>query len=237
MGEAKLEGKHGPGDEDRLPSPPAALLDLDGTLVDANYQHALAWYRAFRRHDIVLPMWRIHRHIGMGGDQLVEAIAGADVERRLGDDLREASADEFAPLRDECAALDGARELVAELKNRRHTVVLASSASSTDLEHFLDLLAIRPLVDGWTTADDVERTKPHPDVVEVALQRAGGGGAVMVGDSGWDIDAAARAGLETICVITGGWSEQELRDRGAAAVFASLVELRRRLDETPLAQP
>ena len=210
------------------------MLDLDGTLVDANYEHAFAWYRAFRRHDIAVPMWRVHRHIGMGGDQIVEAIAGEDVERRLGDALREASAEEFARLRDECEPLEGAADLVRELKRRDLAVVLASSAGKDDLEHFLDRLGIRYDVDGWTTKDDVERSKPHPDVIGAALERAGTSDAVMIGDSRWDIEAAANAGLETICVITGGWSEQELRDHGAIAVYDSLVELREALDETPL---
>ena len=98
----------------------------------------------FAGHDIVLPMWRIHRHIGMGGDQLVAAVAGDEVEGRLGDSLRNASADEFGQLRDECTALEGAQKLLAELKRRAHTVVLASSSSSGDLDHFLDLLEIRP---------------------------------------------------------------------------------------------
>ena len=93
---------------------------------------------------------------------------------------------------------------------------------------------MREIVDGWTTADDVERTKPHPDVIHAALAKAGADEAVMVGDSRWDIEAAANAGLETVCVITGGWSEQELRDAGAVAVFESLVALREGLDGTPL---
>jgi HAD superfamily hydrolase (TIGR01509 family) len=179
-------------------------------------------------------MWRIHRHIGMGGDQLVAAVAGEEVERRVGDALRDASKEEFAPLRDECEPLAGARDLVAALKERGHAVVLASSSNEDDLAHFLDTLGVRALVDGWTTADDVERSKPHPDVVRAALDKAGTDDAVMVGDSRWDIEAAAHAGLETVCVITGGWSEQELRDHGAVAVFDSLVALREGLDETPL---
>lgn len=206
------------------------LFDLDGTLVDANYQHTLAWYRAFRRHDIVLPMWRIHRHIGMGGDQLVTAVAGKEVEQQVGEALRKAADAEFEKLRDECVPLEGAYELVAELKRRGLVVVLASSSSSKDVEHFVDELELRDLIDTWTTADDVDRTKPHPDVVGVALERAGTDDAFMVGDSRWDIEAAANAGLETVCVITGGWSEQELRDHGSVAVFDSLVALRRELD-------
>jgi HAD superfamily hydrolase (TIGR01549 family) len=212
----------------------AALLDLDGTLVDSNYQHALAWYRAFRRHEIVLPLWRIHRHIGMGGDQLVTAITDARVEQRLGDALREAEAAEFAPLRGECAPLTGAKELVVELKRRDLTVVLASSSSEDDLEFFLELLDVKEIVDGWTTKSDVARSKPHPDVLHAAMTKAAVTDAVMIGDSRWDIEAAADAGLPTLAVITGGWSEHELWDCGAVGVYESLDALRTRLDETPL---
>jgi HAD superfamily hydrolase (TIGR01549 family) len=176
-------------------------------------------------------MWRVHRHIGMGGDQIVRALAGDDVERRIGDELRAASSEEFEPLRDECEPLEGAHELVVELKRRGVAVVLASSSGKDDLEHFLDELDVRDVVDDWTTKDDVERSKPHPDIVNAALEKAGTHDAVMVGDSRWDIEAARNAGLSTVCVITGGWSEQELRDHGAAGVYDSLVELRRSLDE------
>jgi HAD superfamily hydrolase (TIGR01549 family) len=179
-------------------------------------------------------MWRVHRHIGMGGDQLVRALTDDGVERRLGDALRDASREEFRKLRDECAPLEGAKELIEELKRRGRAVVLASSSNRDDLDHFLEELGVRDLVDDWTTADDVERTKPDPDIVHAALEKAGTREAVMVGDSRWDVEAASKAGLDTICVITGGWSEQELRDAGAVAVFESLVELRERLDETPL---
>jgi HAD superfamily hydrolase (TIGR01549 family) len=180
-------------------------------------------------------MWRVHRHIGMGGDQLVPAIAGEDAERRLGDALRDASKEEFRRLRDECVPLEGAHDFIVELKRRGHVVVLASSSNEDDLGHFLDELQVRDVVDGWTTSDDVERTKPHPDVIHAALDKAGDvDEAVMVGDSRWDVEAAANAGLETVCVITGGWSALELEDAGAVCVFGSLVELRERLDETPL---
>jgi HAD superfamily hydrolase (TIGR01549 family) len=170
----------------------------------------------------------------MGGDQLVAAVAGEEVEKRIGDALRDASKEEFQKLRDECVPLEGAHELVVELKRRRFVVVLASSSNQDDLDHFLDELGVRDVVDDWTTADDVEKTKPHPDVIHAALEKAGTRDAVMVGDSRWDIEAAANAGLESVCVITGGWSEQELRDHGAVAVFDSLVALREGLDSTPL---
>jgi HAD superfamily hydrolase (TIGR01549 family) len=179
-------------------------------------------------------MWRVHRHIGMGGDQIVKAIAGEEVEREHGDSLRAASKEEFKRLRDECVPLEGAHDLVVELKRRGLIVVLASSSNQDDLDHFLDALDAKDVVDNWTTSDDVERTKPHPDLIQAALAKAGTQDAVMVGDSRWDIEAAANAGLGTVCVITGGWSEQELRDHGAAAVFDSLVDLKEHLDETPL---
>ena len=212
----------------------AALLDLDGTLVDTNYQHALAWFRAFRQFEIVLPVWRLHRHIGIGGDQYVAAVAGDDVERRRGGDLRDAHNEEFERLRDECEPLEGARELLKQLKKRGLEVVIASSSDEGDLEFFVDKLEARDFFDDWTSKDDVERTKPHPDPIEAALEKAGTRDAVMIGDSRWDIEAAAKAGLPTICTLTGGWSEQELRDQGAVVVFESIPQLLDRLDKTPL---
>jgi len=213
----------------------AAILDVDGTLVDTNYQHALCWYRAFREHDIVLPVWRLHRHVGMGGDQFVEAVAGKRVEEELGDALRERWERLFDDVIDEVAPLEGAHELIADLKARGARVVLASSAVEKHLDHFLDLLDARELADAWTTKDDVEQSKPEPDLVRAALEKAETDDAVMVGDTPWDIEAARKTGVETICLVTGGFSEQELGDAGARAVFESIQELRDALDSTALA--
>ena len=210
----------------------AALLDVDGTLIDANYHHALAWYRAFRKHEIVLPVWRIHRHVGMGGDQLVPALVGDDVDDDKGDAIRDARDALYEELIDEVCPLEGARGLIEDLKARGFVVVLASSSPEQEIDHYLDLLA-RPQVDGWTTKDDVETTKPEPDLVRAALERAGTAEAVMVGDTPWDIEAARRLGIETATVMTGGFAEQELREAGAAVVYDSLVELRRHLDQPP----
>jgi HAD superfamily hydrolase (TIGR01509 family) len=215
-------------------SEPAAILDIDGTLVDSNYQHTLAWYRAFRQFDHVLPVWRIHRHIGMGGDQLVASLCGDDIEEQQGEDIRAAEKTLYLQLIDEVEPLRGARELIADLKGMDRRVVLASSAKPDEVEHYLDLLDARGLADAWTSSGDVEATKPAPDLVEVALERIGGGPAVMVGDSTWDCKAAARAGVETVAVLTGGFSDQELREAGAIEVFDSIEALRRRLSDTPL---
>jgi phosphoglycolate phosphatase-like HAD superfamily hydrolase len=112
--------------------------------------------------------------------------------------------------------------------------VLASSAKADEVDHYLDLLDARTLADGWTTSADVEQTKPSPDLVLAALERLDGDPAIMIGDSTWDCEAAKAAGVESIAVLTGGFSEEELRDAGASAVFRSIDELRLRLDETPL---
>ncbi len=215
--------------------PPAAILDLDGTLVDTNYHHALAWFRAFRQHGIILPVWRIHRHVGMGGDKLITALAGEDVEQRLGDEIRAAEKALYLALIDETEPLDGARELLVTLKERGHTIVLASSAKENELDHYLDLLDARDLANDWTSSADVDATKPDPDLVQTALAKAATDDAVMVGDTNWDVEAAARAGIPTVCVLTGGFAEAELREGGAVAVFESLPALRERLGETPLA--
>jgi HAD superfamily hydrolase (TIGR01549 family) len=211
-----------------------ALLDVDGTLIDANYQHALAWYRAFREHGIVLPVWRIHRHVGMGGDQIVPALAGDEVDAEKGDEIREARDEIFMELIEEVSPLEGAAELIGDLKQLGLPIVLASSSPDKEIDRYLKLLG-GPDVE-YTTKDDVESTKPEPDLVRAALDKAGTGDAVMVGDTPWDIEAARKAGVATVCVITGGFSEQELREAGAAAVFESVEDLRRRLGETPLGQ-
>jgi HAD superfamily hydrolase (TIGR01509 family) len=216
-------------------TPPTAILDIDGTLVDSNYFHAIAWYRALARHGQVAPLWRVHRHIGMGSDQLVAAVCGEDVEREQGDAIREAEGELYFELIDEVAPLDGARELIVDLKERGCPVVLASSATPKEVDHYLDLLDARELADAWTTAGDVERTKPAPDLVTSALDKVGGDGpAVMIGDSTFDCEAAAAAGVDTIAVLTGGFSDAELLRAGATIVFHSIVQLRERLAWTPL---
>jgi HAD superfamily hydrolase (TIGR01509 family) len=213
-----------------------AILDIDGTLVDTNYQHTIAWYRAFRQNDIVLPVWRIHRHIGMGGDQVIAALTDEKTDEEKGDEIRAAEKALYMAMIEEVEPLEGARDLVERLKKSGKTVVLASSAKDTEVEHYLDLLDVRELADDWTTSADVEATKPEPDLVKAALEKAGSdpGDAVMLGDTPWDCEAAGRAGVETVAVMMGGFSEQELRDAGAIAVFESMPQLLERIGETPL---
>lgn len=212
---------------------PTAILDVDGTLVDSNYQHALSWFRAFRLHGLTIPVWQAHRAIGMGGDQLVPHLAGAEFEEQHGDIVRTEEHALFAQTIAEVQPFAGARGLIEDLKSRGGKVVLASSAPPEDMAHFLGLLDARELADGWTDASTVQRTKPAPDLVEAALELVGGGPAVMIGDSVWDCEAAKAAKIKTVAVRTGGFGADELLEAGAIAVFESIVELRDRLSETP----
>jgi HAD superfamily hydrolase (TIGR01549 family) len=208
-----------------------AILDVDGTLVDTNYQHALAWYRAFRQHGIVLPVWRIHRHVGMGGDKLVEALCGPEVERERGDDVRAAEKPLYLQMIEEVECLEGARRLLEALAGAGHEIVLASSAKEDEVDRYLDLLDAREIASSWTTSADVEATKPEPDLVRAALDKADGDAdAVMIGDTPWDCEAAARAEVATLAVLTGGFSDAELREAGAVDVFESLGPLIDRLE-------
>jgi HAD superfamily hydrolase (TIGR01509 family) len=222
-----------PGGPGGAPERPAAILDIDGTLVDTNYQHAIAWYRAFRDCGLTLPLYRVHRHIGMGSDQLVAALAGEEWDERRGDDARARESEHYMALIGEVEPLDGARDLMLALRERGHAVVLASSAKAEEVDHYLDLLDARELADGWTTSADVEHTKPEPDLVAAAVEKAGGGAGVLLGDTTWDCRAAERAGVPTVAVLTGGFSEQELRDAGAVLVVRELRELMDDLEATP----
>jgi HAD superfamily hydrolase (TIGR01549 family) len=213
-----------------------AIFDVDGTLVDTNYQHAVAWFRALRRYDITRPLWRIHRGIGMGGDLFVSVVGGREVEEAHGDDLRQAWAEEFDELIGEIQPFEGAHELLAEVKKRGFRLVLASSGKTEHVEAFLDLIDGKSLADAWTTSDDVQKSKPEPDLVSAALGKVEGASGIMVGDSIYDAQAAAKLNIPTLGVRTGGFSVGELQEAGVLQVFDSLVAFRYALDGTPLAR-
>jgi HAD superfamily hydrolase (TIGR01549 family) len=210
-------------------SAPTVVLDVDGTLVDTNYQHAIAWHRAFREHGYRVAVWEIHRHIGMGGDQLVEALIGEEAAEADGEDLSDAHSEAFSKLIGEAEAMEGASELIAELDDAGATVILASSAADDEVEHYVELLGAAERIAGATTSADAEQTKPHPELVETALDKYGSGGPVlMIGDSTWDVKAAEAAGVPTLALLTGGFSEAELREAGAAEVAREITTIRER---------
>lgn len=214
-----------------------AIFDIDGTLVDSNYQHALAWYRAFRTHDLTVPVWQLHRAIGMGGDLLVAHVTNDDIEAELGDDLRDAWTNEFDRLIDEIRPFDGAQELLVEVRRRGFKIVLASSGQTAHVERFLDLFAGRELADAWTTSDDVATSKPDPGILRTALHKVDGTLGVVIGDSTWDCVAATSLGLPALTVLTGGFALSELTNSGATRVFDSLTHLLYDIDTTALGQP
>jgi HAD superfamily hydrolase (TIGR01509 family) len=219
-------------------APLIAVLDVDGTLVDSNYQHALAWYRSFRSFGETFPVWRLHRLIGMGGDQLVAAIGGDELEERIGDEARELQTKEVDKMLGEIAPLPGARDLLLAIKERGHTLVLASSGKPDHVDAALDLLEAREIADAWTSSGDVEESKPAPDLLQVALKKVGApedARSVMIGDSTWDVEAAKNAGMPAIVVRSGGFGDEELKDAGAIAIYDTPGDLKDALSDTPLA--
>jgi HAD superfamily hydrolase (TIGR01549 family) len=209
----------------------ALLLDVDGTLVDTAYLHTLAWQRAAARRGHLVEARRIHRLVGMGGDKLVPALLGEEVEEREGDALREAWSEEFEALRPEVRALPGAHELLEAADRGGWNVVFASSAPADHLDQYLRLIGGEGRRDDATVSDDVDETKPEPDIVGVALERAGTHAAVLVGDATHDVEAARRAGIPCACVLTGGYGEAELLDAGAAFVCEDAAAMAERLAE------
>lgn len=188
---------------------------------------------------MAVPLWKIHRHIGMGGDQLIESVAGKKVESEQGEDIRTAHGALYLDVIDEVGLLSGARELIKTLRQHKHTVVLASSAKEGEVDHYLDLLEARDMVDSWTTSADVEATKPEPDLIKAALDKLGKlrtKDAIMVGDTVWDCIAAKKAGVPTIGVLSGGVGEAELLDAGAVKVYESVQTLARNLSSSPFAK-
>lgn len=198
------------------------LLDIDGTLLDTNTLHTVAWWRAFRSLGSTFPMASIHRLIGMGGDKLVPELAGRDI-----DGASDAWTSEFDQLLDQVTLLPGARELVESLHARDQVVVLATSAPEDLLDRFRDVLDIEAWIAGVTSSDDADASKPDPDIFEVAMERFGLAPAttVAVGDSVWDAKAAGRAGIRFIGVETGGTTRERLDDAGAVAVHADPAAL------------
>ena len=212
----------------------AVLFDVDGTLVDSTYPHTLAWWQAFRRADLDVPMWRIHRSIGMGPDQLVPALADTDVDA---DALAESDDAIYSTYWPVLRLLPGARDLVRRCHDDGWVTVLASSAGAREVQVIRDLLDADDALDHATSSDDAQDSKPAPDLVTVAVGRAGidASEAVFVGDAVADVVACARAGVPCVGLECGGTSADELRDAGAVAVYRDPADLLTHLDSSPLA--
>jgi HAD superfamily hydrolase (TIGR01549 family) len=220
-----------------MSDPAIAVLDIDGTLIDSTYHHALAWYRALRSVGETFPVWRLHRLVGMGGDQFLTALGGEDLEARVGERAREEQGRQVDEVIAQMQPLPGAHDLLVAIKERGHRLVLASSGEQRHVELYLDKLDARDVVDDWTSSADVEASKPAPDLLQVALQKVGApldAPSVMVGDSVWDVVAAKKAGMPAIALRSGGFGDDELDEAGAVAVYDHPGDLLTALDDTPL---
>lgn len=210
------------------------VLDLDGTLVDSVYQHVVAWQIAFHEVGLRVGAVPLHDAIGMGGDRLVAEVAGEAVERAVGDRVRKVHDERFRTLLREVSELDGASELLRTLTSHGHQLVVASSSEADLADDLLEKLEARGEVSRVVSGSDAPNSKPAPDIIEVAVKRAGGGDAVVIGDTVWDGLAATAAGLPFIGLLSGGICATRLREAGAVWVYDGPSDLVNRLKESPL---
>jgi HAD superfamily hydrolase (TIGR01549 family) len=207
------------------------VLDVDGTLIDSNYHHALAWWEGFRESGHGVPAWRIHRAVGMGGDRLVTEVAGRDVETSDGDRIRSSWEKHYDEMLDRVQTLPGAQDLLRALRERGFRVALASSGIPRHTRHAVEVLGAEETTDTTTTSEDAEDSKPDPELLQVALDRVDGDRAVLVGDSVWDVRSGGEAGIPVIGLLSGGFGRAELEEAGAILVCDDAAELVLRLDD------
>ena len=210
---------------------PSVLVDVDGTLVDTNWFHAVAWWRAFREIGEAVPMSRIHPLIGMGSDQLVHRLLGRESE-----EASRAHSRHYEPFKDEITAFPRAAELLDELSRRGVRVVLATSSDEEDLARLREAVGADDAVDAAISKGDVEHSKPSPDIFEAAMKRFDLDPArtLVIGDTPWDVEAARKLDLRTVGVLTGGATREQLEEAGAVAVHEDVGDLLDRLDTGPL---
>jgi HAD superfamily hydrolase (TIGR01509 family) len=212
----------------------AALVDIDGVLVDSNYQHIMAWHQAFLDHDRPVPATVLHRHIGLGSDMYVGAVTDDAFADEHGDGVLDAHARHFEALQDTIRAVPGAVEMIDALLEAELTVVLCSSAEPQEADHHLETLGLDAgRLAGVVTQDDVDRAKPAPDVFAAGLEKSGASAsaALAIGDTVWDVKAAGRVGIPCLAVLTGGIARSELEEAGAAGVFEDPREIARDIED------
>jgi phosphoglycolate phosphatase-like HAD superfamily hydrolase len=207
------------------------LFDVDGTLVDNSYFHAVAWWRACRECGHLLPMARLHRLVGMGSDQFIDTLF-----HRPWPELAEAHGRHIAPFFDEMVAFEGAADLLRRVREAGLRAVLASSAKEHELTRLRRIVGADDAIAEAVSSAEADASKPAPDVFQRGMEKVGAlpGQAIAVGDTGWDVEAARRSGVGCVAVMSGGWSRAELEDAGALAVYRDVAELLDQLDRSPL---
>jgi HAD superfamily hydrolase (TIGR01509 family) len=216
-----------------LAAKPAVLFDVDGTLVDSNFHHVVAWHHAFLDVGKEVPCWRILGLIGRSGSELVRILLGDELADAHGSHVEKLHTRYFVECAPALRPLPGARELLEAIAELGWRAVLATSAGEEELAVLRDALDAEDLICAVTSAADAERAKPHPDIVASALQRidADPADAVMLGDTVWDVHAGRRAGVPTAAVLSGGIGREALEHAGAAAIYAGPLEVRAHLEE------
>jgi HAD superfamily hydrolase (TIGR01509 family) len=219
-----------------MSSPAGVLFDVDGTLIDSTYLHAVTWWEGFRAGGHDVPIAQIHRAVGMGADRLLDHLLGAERDRSNDELVRAVHAERYAPFMARLRPLPGAANLLRACHERGQLVALASSATPSELTAMRAALGADESIDGATSSADAERTKPEPDIIEAALRLLSLdiNRAVYVGDSIWDVAACAKLGLPCVALTCGGTSRAELADAGAVAVYEDPADLLAHLDDSPL---
>ncbi|MFF2843606.1 HAD family hydrolase [Paenarthrobacter sp. NPDC057981] len=209
------------------------LFDVDGTLIDSSYFHAMAWWQAFRREGFDVEMSAIHRCVGMGGDRLIQSLV-PDSTEELQEALKSSHSAVFSTFWPALRTFDAARDLLAACSEAGLAVGLASSAQDRDLEVSRKLLDAGSSIDAWTSSNDAKESKPAPDILEACLEKLKltPRDVVFVGDAVWDVKAGAAIGIPVIALTCGGISEAELRDAGAAEVYDNPRHLLENLEDS-----
>lgn len=217
----------------------AAIFDVDGTLIDTNDLHTAAWVETFRRFGVEVDRNDVRREMGKGGDQLMPCFLPPDMVERVGGEIQRFRVDLFQrKYLPQARAFPGVRELFERVRQEGLRIVLASSSKAEEVEHYKSLAGIADLIDGATSADDADHSKPYPDIFQVALKRLHPirpAEAVVVGDSPYDAEAARGAELRMVGVLCGGFDAAALRSAGCVAVYRDVRDLLDRYEASPLA--
>jgi HAD superfamily hydrolase (TIGR01509 family) len=216
----------------------AVIFDVDGTLIDSVDAHARAWQEVLARHGFELPFERVRHQIGKGGEKLLAALLPGDVAGRLGKQIErerlELFREEYLP---RIRPFPGTRALFERIKRDGLRIALASSAKGEELENYKRIAEIEDLIEVETSSDDAEHSKPDPDIFEAALAKLEDmppEAAIAVGDTPYDAEAAAKAGIRTIGMLCGGFPAAELEAAGCIALYRDPADLLERYDESPL---